>query len=342
MPPDPSQHPPSQHPPAPPHLPRRANYYESGPLDRMTHLRADIETLLETIADGAARIVPVWQAQNLVSRSNSADAPPDPVMLRGDHPILPQAEHLVFLGMVEETAHFAADFSHLSAPPLEEAGEFRDLRAFGQIIPHGTGSILAYARGLMHWHRRHLFCGVCGSPTVSDRAGHVRRCTNPDCGAQHFPRTDPAVIMLVHDGADRVILGRQLNWPPGMHSVLAGFVEPGESMEDAVAREVFEEVGARVKNVRYHSSQPWPFPASLMIGFTAEAEVGPITLDETEIESARWYSRDEVLASPEDLTFRLPRKDSIARRLLEDWLGDAAADLKPQSPNLPFPKPKVL
>lgn len=329
-------------PPFPTHLPRRANFYESGPLDRVAHRRADLSDFLAEGAGLTARIVPIWNGQNLVEEDTSAEAEaPSPVLLRGDHPILAETETLIFLGVYEETAHFAADFSHLDAPPLEEVGVFQDLRAFGTLIPHETGSVLAYARGLAHWNKRHRFCGVCGSPTQSEKSGHERKCVNPACGASHFPRTDPAVIMLVHDGGDRVILGRQAAWPPGMHSVLAGFVEPGESLEDAVAREVFEEVGVRVKDVRYNSSQPWPFPASLMVGFEAEAEGEAISVDETEIESARWYTRDALLASPEDLSFRMPRKDSIARRLLEDWLGADAEKVKPQAPGLPFPKVKV-
>jgi NAD+ diphosphatase len=138
----------------------------------------------------------------------------------------------------------------------------------------------------------------------------------------HFPRTDPAVIMLVHDGAGRCLLGRQPFWPPGMHSTLAGFVEPGESLEEAVAREIWEEVGLKlpVEEVTYHSSQPWPFPSSIMLGFHARAEHGPLDLGADELESAQWYTREELRNSPEDETFKLPRRDSIARRLIEDWL----------------------
>jgi NAD+ diphosphatase len=186
--------------------------------------------------------------------------------------------------------------------------------------PRGEGSLLAYARGLIYWHGRHRFCGVCGSPTLAFEGGHVRRCTNPACGSSHFPRTDPAVIMLVTDG-DRALVGRQAVWPKGMHSTLAGFVEPGESLEAAVAREVFEEAGIEVDQVRYHSSQPWPFPCSIMLGFYARARTTEIKLDQLELEDARWVERDWLLAHQDDEDFRLPRLDSIARRLIEDWLG---------------------
>ncbi len=140
------------------------------------------------------------------------------------------------------------------------------------------------------------------------------------CATSHFPRTDPAVIMLVTDG-ERALLGRQKSWPQGQHSTLAGFVEPGESLEDAVAREVFEETRVVVGEVRYHSSQPWPFPSSIMLGFTAVARTSEITVDPSELEDARWFDRDWMLAHQDDDEFRLPRRDSIARRLIEDWLG---------------------
>src|SRR4029077_16597742 len=163
------------------------------------------------------------------------------------------------------------------------------------------------------------FCGSCGSPTRSEEAGHMRRCTDPACHAMHFPRTDPAVIMLVTDG-DRALLGRNKNFIPGMYSTLAGFVEPGESLEDAVAREGREETAIEVGAVHYHSAQPWPFPANIMLGFYAEATSSAITVDYGELEDARWFERDWMLSHADDDSFRLPGKDSIARRLLEDWL----------------------
>ena len=173
----------------------------------------------------------------------------------------------------------------------------------------------------MHWHRRHRFCGRCGAPTESRKAGHLRVCTRPACGLEHFPRTDPAVIMLVHDD-EACVLGRRPGWPPGLHSTLAGFVEPGESLEEAVAREVREEAGLEVplEGIRYNSSQPWPFPASLMLGFHARAERAPLTVYEAELESVAWYSRETLRNLEEGDDLRLPRRDSIARRLIEDWL----------------------
>jgi NAD+ diphosphatase len=238
------------------------------------------------------------------------------------------AQAVIFLGLNGARAYMALDLSSLDAPEshpeLAGRGAFRDLREVGPLMGRSEAAILAYARGTTHWHRRHGFCGVCGSATRSRSGGHVRVCTNTDCGAQHFPRTDPAVIMLVHDGGERCVLGRQKIWLPGMHSTLAGFVEPGESLEESVAREIKEEVGLDLDlaQIAYHSSQPWPFPSSLMLGFHARCQYGPRTVDPRELESARWATREELRQSPEDDSFRLPRKDSIARRLIEDWLAE--------------------
>jgi NAD+ diphosphatase len=200
-----------------------------------------------------------------------------------------------------------------------ESARFADLRQLAGRLDRAEGALLALARAMMFWHQRHRFCGVCGSPTLTEEAGHMRRCMNPDCKTMHFPRTDPAVIMLVSDG-ERALLGRNKNFPPGMYSTLAGFVEPGESLEGAVAREVREETAIEVGAVTYHSSQPWPFPANIMLGFHAEATTSDIAVDYSELEDAKWFERDWLLAHTNDNTFRLPRLDSIARQLVEDWL----------------------
>ncbi|MFQ6018666.1 MAG: NAD(+) diphosphatase [Kiloniellaceae bacterium] len=299
----------------------RGNFYSGLGLDRSEGLRRDAAWLAGRLADPETRFVPVWRARNLVS---AADAP-RAAWLRGAKAagLLERAAETVFLGHDGETAYFAIDLTPLrqpdADPAIAESGVFKDLRAVGPLLARREGAILAYARGLVYWHRRHRFCGVCGSPTTSTQGGHVRRCTSAGCGAEHFPRTDPAVIMLVQDG-DRCVLGRQKAWPEGMHSALAGFVEPGESLEEAVAREVYEEVGLTVTGITYHSSQPWPFPASLMLGFHARSRHRPLEINPNELAHARWYARAELRASPEDDSFRLPRRDSIARRLIEDWL----------------------
>jgi NAD+ diphosphatase len=191
------------------------------------------------------------------------------------------------------------------------------LREVGADLGDLDAGLLAQAIGIIEWHERHRFSPLSGAPTTVERAGWVRR--DPETGAELFPRTDPAVIMLVHDGADRCVLGRQAVWPPGRFSILAGFVEPGESAEGAVAREVAEEVGLQVTDIRYVGSQPWPFPQSLMLGFTARVEGDPtLRLDPTEIEEARWFTRDELRSGNGPRA--LPPAVSIARHIIDRWL----------------------
>jgi len=200
---------------------------------------------------------------------------------------------------------------------------FEDLRRIGALLDAEDAALLAYARGITEWHRRHPFCAACGRPTVTAEAGHVRRCLGPGCGTLHHPRTDPAVIVLVtHEGPRGVacLLGNQVGWAPEVYSTLAGFVEPGESAEDAVRREVGEEAGVRVTDVRYHSSQPWPFPASLMLGFTARALDGRVAPIDDELRDVRWFTREELLEGERSGAIRLSNPTSIARRLVEDWL----------------------
>jgi NAD+ diphosphatase len=295
------------------------NFYAGGGLDRAGLRRKDKAWVAALLASEATRFVPLWRGQNLVL---SGGAPRAALVTRGA--IAALAAEPVLLGLAEGQAYFALDLSRHEAPLAALAAmspcEFTDLRRVGPLLPRGEGALLAYARGIAYWHERHRFCGVCGAATVSEEAGHVRRCGDAACNVSHFPRTDPAVIMLVHDG-ERCLLGRKPGWPKGMHSTLAGFVEPGESLEEAVAREVFEETGIAVDEVTYHSSQPWPFPASLMLGFHARARSRVITPDPAEIEHAEWYERRFLLDRADDDELRLPRRDSIARRLVEDWLG---------------------
>ena len=301
---------------------RPRNPYSSAEIDRASHERENEERMLELASSGEARFVAIDSEKNLVKTG----AAPEAVFLHGmmGRAIAKAADTQVFLGYVEGTPYFAVDVTGKDVP-LNEVGEFVDLRQIGALLFAREGSILAYARGMTYWHRRHRYCGVCGATTKAIRGGHVRQCTNQNCKTEHFPRTDPAVIMLVHHG-DKCLLGRGRHFPRGMHSTLAGFVEPGESFEDAVAREVYEEVKVRVKDVTYRSSQPWPFPASVMIGFHAEAESLDFTVNESELEAARWLSREELRPEnlPTDGSFFMPRRDSIARRLIEEWLGHEA------------------
>ena len=296
------------------------NFYSQGGLEREEPLRRDPQWL-DKIGDGEeVRVVAVWRYRNLVASLENPTA--RYLDLQEASVLIEQSAEPILLGRRGGAVYLSVDLSHHEEPPRLE-GEFADLRQVGPVLERWEGSVLAYARGLAWWHARHRFCGVCGHPTRMEMAGHQRRCENPECGASHFPRTDPAVIMLVHDGRDRCVLGRQAAWPEGRHSTLAGFVEPGESLEEAVAREVFEEVGIRVRDVTYHSSQPWPFPSSIMLGFHARADYGPLTVDPNELESAQWFERKAILESPGDALFQLPREDSIARQLILSWLEEA-------------------
>jgi NAD+ diphosphatase len=303
----------------------RVNFYAGGRLDRAGLRRRDHDWIDRLLANPQTRLVPVWRQQSFILQAEMPAAAILSLEMASD--LIQSADEIALLGLEGDPdsgiAYFAVEISHLEAPEahplLKTAGRFADIRSVGPLLGQEEGQLLAYARGLMHWHNRHRFCGVCGSKTVSEDAGHQRRCTSSACNAVHFPRTDPAVIMAVSDG-ERLLLGRQASWPPGMRSVLAGFVEPGESLEEAVAREVKEEVGIEVEDVRYHSSQPWPFPSSIMLGFNARALSTDIHLSPDEIAEAAWYTREQLRASSEDETFRLPRRDSIARRLVEDWI----------------------
>ncbi|NUR26262.1 MAG: NAD(+) diphosphatase, partial [Catenulispora sp.] len=209
-------------------------------------------------------------------------------------------------------------------PPAPEAApalsELRHVREIAALLPDRDGGLLAHAVGLDNWHRTHRFCSVCGNPTRTTSAGSVRQCD--PCGTEHFPRTDPAVIMAVTDPEDRLLLARNSSWPPNRASVLAGFVEPGETLEAAVARECEEEAGLRVTSVRYLGSQPWPLPRSLMLGFAATVEDPALRLDGTELDWAKWYSRAELkeAVSTGDLLM-LPLEISISRRLINHWYG---------------------
>lgn len=210
-----------------------------------------------------------------------------------------------------------------------EDQRWNDLRAAALSLPPSDAGHAAYARALVHWHQKHRYCGRCGASTRIELGGHRRRCGA--CGLEQFPRIDPAIIVLV-ENAGRVLLGRQSSWPPRRYSVLAGFVEPGESLEDALVREVEEEAGVRVSECDYHSSQPWPFPASLMLGFTARTDDTDLRYGD-ELEHAAWFSADELRDAVAAGEIRLPPPLSLSARLLEDWYaartGRSAGEILP-------------
>lgn len=308
-------------------------FYAGSGIDRSAELRRDEGLIDAILADPATLVVPLWRS--LCAVASSHEARPVALPAADLRALVERADELVFLGRRDGAARVALDLSAIAEDEVRSAlgGDLRDLRLFGAMLDPEDASLLAYARAILHWHRQHRFCGACGAPTRSEVAGHVRRCTA--CHSEHFPRTDPAVIMLVEDpGGDRCLLARQSRWPPGMVSTLAGFLEPGESLEEAVAREVREEAGVAVREIRYQASQPWPFPCSIMLGFRARAASTELAIDHTELEHADWFSRADVRnfqeadfanwQPPTPGTWLLPPRDSIARWLIERWLEDVA------------------
>lgn len=285
--------------------------YASSGLDRVSHLRRDENWLQAAQADPKTRILPMYGLKCLVDADD------------GTSLVMPSLDELgawpaeaVLLGMFEGEAVFVADIPDLD----NDDRTYVEIRSIAQNLPQPLTGLLAFARGIMHWTIRHRFCGSCGGATHAIDAGHARRCNA--CGLDTFPRTDPAVIVLVTDGAERCILGRSKRIPAGMYSTLAGFVEPGETIDQTVEREVFEEVGAKILSLRYRTSQPWPFPQSLMLGFHATADFGELVVDEHEMDDARWFTRTELLDEA-TRPVRLPTPDSIARFLIEEWLNQA-------------------
>lgn len=299
------------------------NHFANYPLDRAALKRRDAEWQRSAIDSEAARVVVFhknnaflldegstrgvgWLGGNAVGLFGSDVAP-------------------LFLGIDADGApHFAIeapDNFDMEQFPLASMGEFTDLRAAASIIPMGDLAILGCAKWLFDWRRRHMFCGKCGGETSLLEAGWKAHCDT--CRTEHFPRTDPVVIMAVTRG-DKICLGRQRVWPKGMYSALAGFIEPGESIEDAVAREVLEESGLVVTDVRYHSTQPWPFPSSLMIGAICTVGEGEAHPDEEELEEVRWFTRDEIglMFQRKHPDAMAPTPIAIAHHIIKAWAED--------------------
>lgn len=303
-----------------------------GRLDRAAALRASPEALQDLWA--RAHILPVWRGKPMLGPDETL------VSVRADHPALSGLDpaKTLFLGLVADQPWFAADVSAFQPVEVDAAASagfldtseqnhpdfapdqrFVELRACMTRLSALEAELAATARALFLWHDSHGFCARCGAASAVSKGGWQRDC--PACGRTHFPRTDPVVIMRITHG-NRVLVGRSPGWPAGMYSLLAGFVEPGETLEAAVRREVIEEAGVVVGAVRYLSSQPWPFPASLMIGMEGEATRATITIDPVEIEDARWVTREDMAAAMSGRIEGLSpaRKGSIARHLIERWL----------------------
>jgi NAD+ diphosphatase len=281
-------------------------------MDRAAHLRKDPAWFANALADERSRYLPVWNSRNLIVEGEAQRAA---LLELGAVPqALRNENDLILLGRYGDSNVFAYEIESIEPPQLGAGWRFEDLRVLASMLSPTEAGLLGYARGMVLWRARHRFCGICGAATLAARGGHVLICTNPACRHEQFPRTDPAIIVLVSDG-ERALLGRQASWPVGRYSTIAGFVEPGESLEDAVAREVFEETGIEVDQIEYHSSQPWPFPSSLMLGFTAHALTTQIIRRDDELEDAQWFTRAD-LASGRPL---VPPGVSISFRLIEHW-----------------------
>ena len=288
------------------------NVFAGAFVDRNGERRKDPDWLSRAASSEDCRFVPVWRDRCLVGGD-----PPRAVLLeRHRVDSLIDDDTLIFLGLFHDRPAFAFSIDTEQPPPFAEFGEFQDLRFIGTALPADEANLAAHARALVLWHASQLFCGACGAPARPEAGGNTRICENSDCGRVIFPRVDPAIIVLVSDG-ERCLLGRQASWPEDRYSTIAGFAEPGESLEDAVRREVYEETNVRVGEVHYHSSQPWPFPSSLMIGFIARAVSSEIRLNDAELEDAQWFTRDDLRSGSPKLPFRI----SIARRLVDYWVG---------------------
>ena len=289
--------------------------YADGDFDRAAECREDPAWLAARLAHGASKVYPIWRRHFLFEEKHI------PVALAPTAAgQLAELAQSVLLGVIDDTAYFTIDISGLSEDGLAAAiaGTAHDLRDVAMNLSDRMAAMLAFGRGMSVWHADHQHCGHCGGPTQAERAGHARRCLAKTCGRLHFPRTDPAVITLVIDG-ERCLLARRATIDIPRFSTVAGFVEPGETLEDAVRREVAEEVGVLTGSVMYRASQPWPFPSSLMMGFWARATSSAIKVDGEEIGEAAWFTRGDIeraLAADEII---LPPEDSISRRLVEDW-----------------------
>ena len=307
---------------------RDPNVFAGPYLDRVAHLRKDAEFLASALRDPAALLVPVWQSRSLLRRDVNAWSAGLIEVTHGLRMSLPDSE-LVMLGVFRGKVCFAAELPDENPPETPAGTAFEDLRLTAGQLPQDEAGLLAYARAMVLWRRRHRYCGSCSSAMQSASAGHVMKCVNAACGAEHFPRLDPAIIVLVTDG-ERALLGRQASWPEGRYSTIAGFVEPGESLEDAVAREVLEETGVTVTEASYHSSQPWPFPASLMVGFTALAAPGAAAKADEELEDVRWFTREDIASGRAGL----PPPQSVSFRLIEDWYDSGSSVPLRQTPGV--------
>ena len=295
--------------------------FAGNPMDRGEVARRDEQWLAAQASNPSSRMLPMWQLNVPVSARQTL------AWLNADDlRRLNVDAQPIFLGLLDGLAHFVVDVSAADRGAVEQGGAtFEDARTTAEYLSGPESGIVAQARAQLSWHSRHGFCAVCGHPTAIARGGQVRRC--PQCNTEHYPRTDPVVITVVHDG-DRCLLGQSRGRLVAMrrYSALAGFMDQGESIEEAVSREVMEEAGIQVGAVRYHSSQPWPFPSSLMIGCHADAATTEIRKDDEEMADVQWFPRQEVLLALEERSeiLAIPGPTAIAHHLIRAWANGEA------------------
>lgn len=292
------------------------NWFAGNPLDRAYAKRAEAGFLERVFSSAETVVAPLWRGDPLITRDGAG-------FLSGAALAETRGAPVVFLGMLKDVPYAAVDLSGLASTaetaPFAELGRYAPLREAAGAVGRTDLAIIGHARWLFEWHRKHQRCAVCGGATTMRDGGAKRQCDA--CGAEHFPRSDPvAIVLAVHD--DACLLGRSPHFPPGFLSALAGFVEAGETPEEAARRELMEEAGIELTDVRYQFSQPWPFPASLMMGFLAEAKARELTLDDEEIVEARWIDRADMrrlIAGESVGDVKIPPKFTIARQLMERW-----------------------
>ncbi len=303
-------------------------------IDRQGSLRSDPAALDAARTERSTRFIVIWRGQCLIHEAGIALLTGVDISALTQHP-----EHSTFLGTRNHSHIFALDIDMQEAPDCGTDMQFVGLRSISMQLNAADAALAAYARAILGWQNNHQHCGLCGAQTATAEGGFVMVCTNDDCGHRSFPRLDPAVIVLVHHN-ERALLGRQPQWPKHRFSTIAGFVEPGESLEDAVRREVIEETNIRVGKATYRASQPWPFPAALMVGFHAHGLSADIKLNDGELEEARWVTRQDI--SSGDIV--LPPEVSVAYHLIETWFdqysGPTLAEL--DLPVRPFHQPRPV
>lgn len=295
------------------------NFFNSEKLNRLGEKRNDYEWVKKQIRDPDTLFIPLWEEKNLIDVSGE----PCIVFLNKQEleKILSPLPDLTLIGSLSGKVYFSVHLGGAGPDTeklFEKFGVFVPLRRYAAHFDWDKAALLSYANALSNWQMRHRHCGRCGSRTKLVYSGHRLDCSDPSCDHQSFPRTDPAIITLIYR-EDKCLLVRQLPWKPGQYAMVAGFVEPGESFESAVARETYEETGLELDDITYFSTQPWPFPGSVMVGFFARAVTEKITLHDGELEEAKWMTRDEIERGLRNKTMRNPTKFSIAYRLLETW-----------------------